>query len=151
MAETSANPRNFVGGHASAYPASADQDATFRITSKDTQCKRLSIIRIIHRLGVVRADVHYLMAILFQMPGQYLLEFKASVIGADCDSHGYFLVSRPLKPDFTILFELTALRAGLLSLVPSGLKSVFRLKMGLIIGNPSGLILQRSGRDANRW
>src|SRR5947208_12413571 len=97
MAKTSANPRNFVGGDASAHTASADQDATFRITPKDTQCKRLSIIRIIHRLGVVRADVHYLMAILLEMPGQYLLEFKASMIGAECDSHGYFLVSRPAK------------------------------------------------------
>src|SRR5947208_1523170 len=97
MAKTGANPRNFVGSHASAYSASADQDATFRITPKDTQCKRLSIIRIIHRLGVVRADVHNLMAILLQMPGQYLLEFKASMIGADCDSHGCLLVSRPAK------------------------------------------------------
>src|SRR5436305_11118977 len=79
MAETSADAGDFVSGHASAYPASADQDATFGITAKDTQSKRLSIIRIIHRLRIVRADIHYLMAILLQMSGQHLLDLKASV------------------------------------------------------------------------
>src|SRR5436190_13684109 len=90
MAKAGANPRNLIGGHSSSHTASADQDAAFRVTLQHTQGNCLGIIRIIHGLGVARADVHHLMAVLFQVLAQYLLKVKASMIGANCDSHGYF-------------------------------------------------------------
>src|SRR5262249_26547419 len=88
MAKAGADAGNLVGGDRGADAAAADQDAALRFALQHAQRDSLSVVRIIHRPGAVRADVDEFVAELAQVGYQQGLQFEAGMVRADGDLHG---------------------------------------------------------------
>src|SRR5436305_11298861 len=90
VTETGANSRNLVGSDRGSHATATDQQTALRLAFCNAPSYRFGIVRIIHRLSTVRTQVKNLMTVLFEMPAQNLLQFKASMVGAERNTHGIY-------------------------------------------------------------
>src|ERR1051325_2584215 len=110
VAKSGANAGKFVGRNACTHAAAADEYAAFGATVENSLTHRFREIRIIDGGGTVRPDVDYVMAELAKKGSNIFLELESGVIGADNDSHRFYLrrararsTTWPaVKPNFSI-------------------------------------------------
>lgn len=88
MRKAGTNALDLVCGHGSAHTASADQDPAFRAT-RDNFCAKVrgTIGVVIRRLGVVRAEVDYLMIEAMKLGDDGIVQRSSGMIGGNGYSH----------------------------------------------------------------
>lgn len=81
------NAGDLVGGDADSDATTAEGDAKGPLAADDGSADRGAEVGVVDRIGGVRTDVDDLVAGLFQVDGDDLLESEACMIGTEHDAH----------------------------------------------------------------
>ncbi len=114
VAQAGSHPFQFISGNRSANARSANQDASIDLPALDRSAQLLSVIRVVDRVGRVRAQVDLLMPTFADRPQYGLLERITGVVASHPDPH--FLASS------TLSFSRTCIAAAT---IPSAVRPKF--------------------------
>ena len=88
-----ADPRQFIRRNGRAHAAAANQHSAVRVSIKHRDAHGFGVIRIIYRVGAVRAEIGHRVAKPFKKWNQFLLEWITRMIRADGHPHPEFSTS----------------------------------------------------------
>src|SRR3990172_5096303 len=87
VAEGGADAAHLVRGDAGADAAAADDNATLGAPVNDRLADGAGVVRVVHGVGAVGADVQNLVAVTLERGRDLVLHLVSAVVGADDDAH----------------------------------------------------------------